>query len=58
MLDLRRSCLAAVEFERGLHVLSNVFEAGRGTLPPSRVRLQKIVPDVSTGNVNIGPDVV
>src|SRR5579864_5768963 len=58
MLEFRRSCLSAVDFGRGFHVLSNVFEIGTIHLRPLRVRLQKVVPNVCTGNVDIRPDIV
>src|SRR5579864_4603659 len=58
MLEFRRSCLSAVDFGRGFHVLSNVFEIGTIHLRPLRVRLQKVVPNVCTGNIDIRPNIV
>jgi hypothetical protein len=58
MLNLHRSCLAAVGFERGLHAFSNILEARTVHIRSRRVWLKKVVPNVGAGNINIRPDLV
>ncbi len=58
MLDPCRRDLSPVIFQSGFHMPADLFQAGPKGIRSLRVRLQKIVPEVGAGNVNIGPDIV
>src|SRR5262249_30327046 len=58
MFAFFRFQLVSVRLERGIHLRPNLFESGPVRFGPIEVRLQQVITNVRTGEINVGSNIV